>query len=140
MQLSADGQQQAGEDEEGPPGLWEETDSEPDREDGPPPLADTDSEPEDIHLEPSLGAKCKAGAKQARRPGRESGREPDVGRRGTRVRKTQSTRHSRDGRTQGTEDTDPIVFVVSVCDGIGGVFLAMEEYTPSVRGHACEKE
>ena len=35
---------------------------------------------------------------------------------------------------------EPKVYIVSVCDGIGAAFVAMQQYTSTILGHACEMD
>ena len=52
---------------------------------------------------------------------------------------------SRSGRETGSQsrdvaDDDPSVYLISVCDGIGGAMLAVSQYTQRIAGCAVEKE
>jgi len=46
----------------------------------------------------------------------------------------------RAGYEFGSEEARHVVFVLSVCDGIGAAFVAMDHYVSDVVGHACELE
>ena len=74
---------------------------------------------------PALG-KAKAGT---------SGRAES---RGTAAAPPSGAPHSEQGRPRDSED--PLVYLVSVCDGIGGAMVALRQYTQRVSGVAVEKE
>ena len=111
-----------------------ETDDEPD--DPPPPL-ESDSEPEFVPR-PRHGARSKAMPKGRARQGKVPQQTQQSG------QEQGKSKTPADPGSSGpsTADTigDPRVYVLSVCDGIGGIFVAVSKYTSEIEGHACEKE
>ena len=110
--------------DQGPPPLVDESEDE-----GPPPLVEIDDEAE----EEAVPQQLRGAARPKYRPRKAATRPVQ--------RQPEKEGHTEPPPPQQRAGTDgPVVYVASVCDGIGGIFVALSAYTEEIYGHACESE